>query len=232
MQSPALRHLIVLTLLLSGAIAVFALNGYSIANVGQSTGYSYVADLDYWQSTNREQLVQATVPIDLAHDLNALPLDIGRWRGVDVPETNIEVFILLEPDQLIRRRYENGAGQHVWLTLIGGRQSRSFHPPDLCYDADGWNTSLASQSISLDHGGEIHGLWLEAKKHIDDAAAVTEHRVFYFYLFPNQQRNQQDGIILFRLTSPEYGSSEDTLAVQADLLRHFFSEATPNERAL
>jgi len=98
---------------------------------------TYIADLDYWQRTDREQAVEAALPIDMQHGLDAVPLQLGNWRGEDVPETNLEVFILLEPEQFVQRRYQDDAGHIVWLTLIGSRKTRSFHPPDLCYAADG-----------------------------------------------------------------------------------------------
>ncbi len=58
-----------------------------------------------------------------------------------MPETNREVFILLEPEQFVQRVYKNSTGQYLWLNLIASRRSRSFHPPDLCYEADGWQPS-------------------------------------------------------------------------------------------
>ena len=232
MQNTSFRSLVIVALLLLGLAGVYQLNAFNpMVNPDQS-GFTYVADLDYWQSTRREQLVDTTLPLDLSHNLSELPLRLNNWNGIDVPETNIEVFILLEPEQLIRRRYRDKAGHKVWLTLIGGRKSRSFHPPDLCYDADGWQTELASQSIVLEDGGEIYGLWLNAHKDLPTENTTQEHFVFYFYLFPNQVRDQADGIVLFRLTSPRYGTAEETLAVQADFLRNFFRQATPIERPL
>lgn len=189
------------------------------------TSFSYIADLDFWQRTNRETAVTANAHFDLAHDLNNVPLSIGDWQGVDVPETNQEVMILLEPEQYIQRLYQNQAGQYVWLSMIGGRSSQPFHAPDICYDADGWHYNLGSKPMPLTNGGELYGLWLEAKKRPPDAQSEIEHIVFYFYLFPNAERRLADGIVLFKLTSPRYGNVDETLAIHADFIQQFFTAA-------
>jgi hypothetical protein len=132
--------------------------------------------------------------------------------------------MLLEPEEYVQQRYRDSAGHYLWLTLIRSRKSRSFHPPDLCYDLAGWQVSLSSQAIPLDGGGRIHGLWLEAKKQEE------EQTVFYFYLFPDDKRDPMDGMVLFRLTSRRYGSVEETLDIQGDFLRQLFSRATPTRR--
>lgn len=235
MQNPTFRGVVVLVLLVSGLLIIYGRQWSGMTRLhGRSgeTGLVYVADLDYWQRTGRERIVEATIPFDLAHDLGQTPLQLGEWQGQDVPETNIEVFILLEPEQFVRRLYRDGAGHYLWLTLIGGRQSRSFHPPDLCYDADGWQTSLSSQAIPLEGGGDIYGLWLAAQKQTNEGAPPTEHLVFYFYLFPDEERDQADGIVLFRLTSPRYGTVEETVALQSSFLRQLFSRAAPVKGSL
>lgn len=190
-----------------------------------STPFAYIADLDFWQRTERETTVDAIAAFDLTHDLNNVPLAVGDWRGVDVPETNQEVMILLEPEQYIQRLYQNSAGQYIWLSMIGGRSSQPFHAPDICYDADGWHYDFGSQAMPLPNGGELYGLWLDAKKRLPGDQHDTEHVVFYFYLFPNPERRLNDGIVLFKLTSPRYGSREETLSIQTDFVQQFFTSA-------
>ena len=109
--------------------------------------------------------------------------------------------------------------------MIGGRSSQPFHPPDICYEVDGWNYNLASESIELDGGGRIYGMWMEAQKQLPDRDRPTDHIVFYFYLFPERTRQYLDGIVLFKLTSARYGDLDNTLAVHADFLRNIFTAA-------
>lgn len=186
---------------------------------------TYVADLDYWQRTDRETMVRAKTRFDLDADLNSIPLTLGDWTGEDVPETNQEVIILLNPEQYIQRLYRNSQGHYMWLSIIGGRSSQPFHAPDICYDVDGWQYALSSKAIPLTEGGDLHGLWMEAHKQLPGAETDVEHIVFYFYLFPNRARELKDGIVLVKLTSGRYGSAEDTLALHADFIQHLFDHA-------
>lgn len=182
---------------------------------------TYVADLDFWQRTPRETVVDAAAYFDLDHDLNNVPFQIGSWVGEDAPETNQEVMILLEPEQYVQRLYRNDQGQYMWLSMVGGRSSQPFHAPDICYDADGWQYNLGSYAVDLP-GGPLYGLYLDADKALGPGADPVNHVVFYFYLFPNAKRDLSDGIVLFKLTSGRYGTVEETLAMQADFVRRLF----------
>lgn len=225
----SLRSLIIIALLLVGAILVYlpelvpALRGQGAAV--RTDANTYIADLDFWQRTDRERMVVANARFDLAADLNQVPLTIGDWQGQDVPETNQEVMILLDPEQYVQRLYQNSAGQYIWLSLIGGRSSQPFHAPDICYDADGWQYNLGSHGVTLDGGGDLYGLWLEAKKQLPGEQTLTEHIVYYFYLFPDDRRTLNDGIVLFKVTSARYGNVEETLAMQAEFVRQLFRRA-------
>jgi len=188
---------------------------------------TYVTDLDFWQRTPRERTVVANSYFDLNHDLNHVPYQVGQWIGEDAPETNEEVMILLEPEQYVQRLYKDNQGRSLWLTMVGGRNSQPFHAPDICYDADGWQYDLGSHPTRLADGGEIFGLWLDATKQVEGNGQPWEHVVYYFYLFPDDRRDQSDGIVLFKLTSGRYGSLEDTLKMQEDFTRQFFRAAAP-----
>ena len=222
------RGLFAAALLLIGAIVAYspqlAPNLWG-QNAQPDETLSYIADLDYWQRTDREVEVIANTRFDLDADLADVPLSVGDWLGEEVPETNQEVMILLDPEQYVQRLYRNSKGQYMWLSMIGGRSSQPFHAPDICYDVDGWQYDLSSKTISLDEGGEVHGLWMEARKLFPDKTEETEHIVFYFYLFPNRARELKDGIVLFKLTSSRYGTVEETLALHEDFVRQFFRSA-------
>lgn len=224
-----LRSFAVITLLLVGLFAVYLPQAsaklWNQPTVASDNQFTYIADLDFWQRTDREKTVQATARFDLAADLHNVPLKIGDWQGEEVPETNKEVMILLDPVQYVQRLYKNSAGQYLWLSMIGGRSSQPFHAPDICYKADGWKFNTDSHSVKLADGSELYGLWLEAKKRMAGDSAFTEHVVFYFYLFPDKTRNLSDGIVLFKLTSSPYGNAEQTLAMQSDFVRHLFSSS-------
>jgi hypothetical protein len=230
-----LATILVLTLLFVGLIAVYTpqlpswLGGRpSLAAADELT---YISDLDFWQRTPRERIVVANARFDLDHDLNNVPLNVGQWTGKDAPETNQEVMILLEPEQYVQRLYQDPAGHYIWLTMVGGRNSQPFHAPDICYDADGWQYDLGSHPTPLPDGGEIYGLYLDATKNVEGETAPWQHVVYYFYLFPDEARDQSDGIVLFKLTAPKYGSVEETLALLEDFTRNYFSVASTPDQA-
>ena len=141
-----------------------------------------MADIDYWQRSQRERAVNAVAAFDLGHRLDQVPLSIGDWQGQDVPESNQGVFAVLEPEQYVERLYRNAEGQSLWLTMIGGRSARTFHPPEQCYESYGWQTSLSSHAVTLDGGGQLYGLWIEAHKRSD--GVNDDQYSLYFYLFP------------------------------------------------
>jgi hypothetical protein len=213
-------------LLLAGIVAVYWPSLLGLSQSASAAGeLAYVADLDFWKQTPRTAIVEANTHFDLNHDLNETPLQAGDWVGEVRPETNQEVMILLEPEQYVQRLYKNSQGQYIWLSMIGGRSSQPFHAPDICYDADGWQYNLGSYATPLTQGGEIYGLYLEAQKQTPNSGEKLEHVVYYFYLFPDDQRRLSDGIVLFKLTSGRYGSLEETLALHADFVRQFFDSA-------
>jgi len=142
MQHNTFRTVITLGLLLIGLAFVYFSSHFEQA-YGESTSqaaFTYVADFDYWQRTPREQIVHATSAFDLGHDLNEVPLTVGEWQGQEIPQTNIGVFMVLEPEQYVERLYRNQKGQYLWLTMIGGRSSRTFHRPEDCYSSYDWQT--------------------------------------------------------------------------------------------
>lgn len=230
MKSNQIRSFVVISVLVIGLLIIYAPRYFAASEqktdaTANQPHYTYIADLDFWQRTPRETEVSALARFDLDADLNDVPLQLGDWVGEDVPETNEEVMILLEPEQYIRRLYQDSQGRYIWLSMIGGRNSRPFHAPDICYDADGWQYDLGSRPVELRDGGEVYGLWLEAEKLFPGRDVPTEHIVYYFYLFPDAQRDLADGIVLFKLTSERYGSIDDTLAMQADFVRELFTQA-------
>ena len=221
----------IFALLIAGAAVLYSpqlLGGLGAQpSLSAADELTYISDLDFWQRTPRERTVRASVHFDLDHDLTNVPLQVGDWVGEEVPETNQEVLILLEPEQYVQRLYQDSQGRYIWLSMVGGRNSQPFHAPDICYDADGWQYDLGSHPTALDGGGELYGLWLDARKQMPEGY-IAEHVVYYFYLFPDDRRDQNDGIVLYKLTSGRYGSLEDTLAMHEEFTRQFFhAAATP-----
>lgn len=212
------RYLVILLLLIVALAAMGLIYGRDLwqSRFVADDGYVFVTDIDRWRRTQRERAVQANYDFSLGSQLEELPLEIGEWQGADVPQTNIEVQILLEPEEYVYRRYRRDDGKYVWLSIIGSRQAKSFHSPQICYDADGWQTAVASEPVALAEG-EIYALMLEAQKD------RWEQVVLYFYLYPDYLRDANDGTVLFKVTAPLEGSLEETIDLQKGFIRQFFS---------
>jgi hypothetical protein len=224
MQRDQARHLLVIGLLGAAVLAAAIIMLRGRAGVVRSGDYTFVADVDTWQRTERARLVRSPYDFSLVGDLNRIPMALGEWTGEDTPQTNLEVFILLEPEQYVQRKYTLPDGRFLWLSLIGSRKSKSFHSPQICYDADGWRTDSGSQPVRLD-AGSIYALSLAADKPME-SGGTAQHVVIYFYLWPDASRNPQDGMVLVKLTAPVYGSVEESLEMERAFLRLLFSSAT------
>jgi hypothetical protein len=216
------RYLLIVALLVIAAGATLWITLGGQLRASPAGGYEFVADIDNWQRTERETAVTTPYNFNLSADLAALPMRIGEWVGEEVPQTNVEVFILLEPEQYVQRLYTRPDGKGVWLSLIGSRKSKSFHSPQICYDTDGWQTAADSEAIPL-KSGEVHALRLLATK--TGEGGTAQHAVMYFYLWPRYARDPQDGMVLVKLTAPIYDTVDATLELEKDFFRQLFVSA-------
>lgn len=203
------RYLGIILLLLAGiAIAgVFASRPFS-AGETPDRAHTFVTDIDNWRQTDQWRRVYTPYDFHLGPNLAALPLSLGRWAGQDIPQTNLEVFILLEPEEYVYRRYADDAGHILWLSMIGSRKSKSFHPPQICYSADGWTTEVSAGRIPLEKG-DLYSL------HVDAEKGAQRHLVLYFYLWPDERRDPAQGTVLFKVTVPFSGRVQDEEAAFA-----------------
>ncbi len=217
------RYLVVIILLGFAVLAVVFASQRDRLLGAQAEGYEFVTDVDNWQRTDRERAAASPFNFNLAGDLSALPLTLGEWAGENVPQTNLEVFILLEPEQYVQRLYSLPDGRAVWLSLIGSRKSKSFHSPQICYDSDGWQTDASSEAVALARG-EVYALRLVAKKTFA-GGGDTQQVVLYFYLWPSYARNPQDGMVLVKVTSPVYDSVEEAVALEKSFIRELLTSA-------
>ncbi len=221
MRQDSKRSLIVLAIMIAAIFIMAGIYGRDFLQnrlLGQKQGYTFVTDIDRWRKTRRERVVRSYYDFSLGPQLHRLPLEIGEWMGKDVPQDNVEVQILLEPEEYVRRLYHNKNNDFVWLSIIGSRQLKSFHPPQICYDADGWQTEITSKEIELAKGS-IFAI------HVDAVKNDFEHVILYFFLYPDYLRDPSRGIVLFKVTAPLKGSEEATLELEKEFIRQFFYEA-------
>lgn len=222
MPRDTLRLVIVIGLLVIALVAAGLLVWLPASRAPQSAeaGFTFVTDIDNWRQTDQQRVVYTPYDFRLSSDLAQLPFQLGRWKGQDIPQTNLEVFILLEPEQYVYRRYQDEAGHMLWLSLIGSRKSKSFHPPQICYSADGWRTEVSSTPLTL-REGEVYALQLLATK------GELCHLVWYFYLWPDARRDPAAGTVLFKVTVPimDMAGIPDTKNFAQDFVQAIFTRS-------
>ncbi len=212
------RYLILLIILAAAAAVLLgmAYREHLQVNAWKKSGYQFVTDIDNWRKTDRERLLRSPYDFRLG-SLHTVPLEVDGWRGRDVPQTNREVFILLQPDEYVFRRYCHDT-ECVWLSLIGSHQAKSFHPPDICYKADGWGVSVGSEPVNL-KAGKIRAMKVVAKR------GGNVHVILYFYIWPDPSRDPQKGTVLFKVTASGGKDVNGALEADKEFIREFFTAA-------
>ncbi len=80
------------------------------------------------------------VPVALARPLSSLPMQIGPWRGTDVPMSRRVIEVAGNDDQ-VYRRYVNEETREVvdfYLAFAARPAKMLSHRPQVCYPAHGW----------------------------------------------------------------------------------------------
>ena len=219
MSRSAFRYLIATLLLAATALGGQWVRSGSLAQGGGpgATGYRLVADIDHWHRTARQGWVTAIYDLRSGPQLANVPLSLGDWQGTDASRSREDVLIYLEPDHYVSRLYTLPDGRALWLSLIGGRQAKSFHPPQICYA--GWQTEVAGEEVALAEG-RPHMLRVVARREGE------EHIILYFFLWPDASRALEEGMVMFKVTATQrWGSLEETVALQKAFVRLFISSA-------
>lgn len=219
MSRSAIRYLIAVSLLAATVLGSRWLRSGAAGGGDKpaTAGYRFIADIDHWHRTPRQQWVTAAYDLRSGPQLADLPLSPGEWQGVDVSRSREDVSIYLAPDYYVSRLYTLPDGRALWLSLIGSRQAKSFHPPQICYT--GWQTEVQGEEVSLEKGG-LHMLRVVARR------GKEEHIILYFFLWPDADRTLENGLVMFKITATQqWGSPEETVALEKAFVRLFFVRA-------
>ena len=76
--------------------------------------------------------------------------NLGEWKGTDL-KLDADVVEMLNPDQIVFRRYQNPTGGSVDLygAFYGAQGAgRTMHSPLNCYPGTGWEVVGEKQSLS------------------------------------------------------------------------------------
>jgi EpsI family protein len=85
-----------------------------------------------------------------------LPTFVGDWYGADQPVLQGERDILGPDTQFVRKLYNNGRGDQIFVSIVfsGSDMSTSIHRPERCLPAQGW-TVADSRVAEIPIGGKI-----------------------------------------------------------------------------
>ena len=168
-------------------------------------------------------------PFDLSWEhLAEFPMNLGEWQGsaVAVGPEILEWFD--DPDVTLRRVYNNGRGDQIWLSFFGSRGRKSYtlfeHTPATSYPAAGWTL--------LDSGVEdipVRRGQLYVQKAVLEKDG--ERRVaLYWYLWNDPRRDPQQGLYTVRMHIVGSRTEAESLSLAADLISLVFPEALPWQR--
>ncbi len=215
MQQVSRRYLSIVVIILAALVAAGAIayRSYQERRSWTEKGYHFLVDIDNWRGTDKARIV--STPYDFTSGkLSAVPLKVGNWVGKNVPQTNKEVFLLLEPDEFVQRRYCNN-DTCLWLVMIGSHKARSFHPPDICYKAANWGVRVGSEDVQL-RSGDLWALKVQATK------AGHEQIVLYFFIWPNEDRTGSPTTLFDVTVNTRPGEENKALETAKSFIKEFF----------
>jgi hypothetical protein len=184
--------------------------------------YTYLIDVAGWYEITPSESAVAS-PLDLSIDsLKALPPTLGQWSRSPY-ELGSEVNEWFEnPDLALSNIYRDARGHQIWFSVFGSRGRKSYflfeHTPVTSYPAAGW---------TLIESG-IRPITIGEKRMYVQKATLTkdiERRVvLYWYLWPDFNRDPEQGVLTMRLHIPLTSTDADALDAGADFLRALFPQ--------
>jgi EpsI family protein len=110
--------------------------------------------------------------------LQAVPMQVGKWRGQDFPMDE-KVYEILETRAIIHRIFTLDNGANVFLSVVHYNDTKvDFHAPESCLGGGGYEIMKTTKTLSLFSGVK--------QRTIDVAELVTKSTtgqalIYYFY---------------------------------------------------
>ncbi len=185
--------------------------------------------------------VRTTMDFGDNERISQFPYELGEWNGKDYdtePWKN-----QLGADVALLRGYRKPETREIWFLAMQSKSRSSFHPPEVCYPAMGWE--IAEEGFITIPGEDAS--WIEAPlypRFSKEKATVqlkkllvekgNERRlILYFYVKHGEVGASSDVITMIRIsaiTTPQ-GSYETTLEQEEELLLEFIPHMfEPGER--
>jgi EpsI family protein len=183
------------------------------------------------------QLRSSGEPVPIRESLDRFPEQVGRWQGREGTVFDVDTLNVLKVKDYLVRRYSDPAGRSVWL-YIGywdtQRKGAQMHSPRNCLPGAGWEP-LEATTVPIALPGRFGGITVNKYLIQKDR---DQQLVMYWYhsqgravageaaarveLVKNAiTRNRTDGALV-RLSSPIYGSVQETSDMLADYVRAMY----------
>ncbi len=195
-----------------------------------SPGVTFI-DTELHRSSGDEAYVRTRMDLGSQEHMAAFPLSMGNWTGYEYDAAKWEEE--LGADIVMMRGYAPRAfAQPVFLLIMQAKTETSFHPPTVCYPAQGyeiqeksqemisvtdtsWAESPLSKSIPVNK--------LVVTKESEDGIITERRVVLYCYVKGNQFTTDTITMIRTEALAPIEGSYEGSVNVQKD----FFNQSIP-----
>ncbi|MDD5093317.1 MAG: exosortase-associated EpsI family protein [Dehalococcoidia bacterium] len=214
---------------LSTLIAVIVLL-FSSSDLFFSSGATFIST-ELNKSSGNETFVKTRLDIGDPEHTAQFPLQMGDWRGYDYDTSQWED--LLGTKVMLMRGYTRpGVYQPIFFLISQSATSTSFHPPRVCYTAQGYNVREQTKDQVIVPGTDLLGksddMIIPVERMIvtkdDKDGNITERRVvLHFFVKGNQFKTNTITWIRMEALSPREGSYEGQLTLE----KEFLSQAIP-----
>jgi len=191
-----------------------------------------------YSSASKEVSVQTKDNFGNQVVVENFPKIIGQWQGYDYPVA--QYLSLLQADALLLRVYEPPTfSQPIFFTIVQSKSDASFHPPNVCFTAQGYKIEDQSQeNVTI-----TDAAWAPDPSNItipvntmvvtlnNSDGTITERRlILYFYVKGNQFYSDTVTMVQLDAMIPLQGSYADNLtdekAFLNDVIPTMFSSST------
>jgi hypothetical protein len=191
--------------------------------------YVTLVDLEgFYGITPYERIVAGPYDFTLGPSLSAIPLQLGDWKGSDLPITD-DIKQFLNPDEALNRLYTNIDGQVVYFSVFGSRGGKTFtifeHTPAICFPNAGWTTT-GQETVAMPVGGSqmyVH----QVRAQRDGAGYVA----MYWYVWESVDRNAEKGVSSVRIYATDTRGVAAAAAANTEFLQQLFTEVLSWRRA-
>jgi hypothetical protein len=222
------RNLVMLTGIISLIVVVILL--LTSPNLLFSPVTSFICT-DIYRSSNNNVAVRTKTDFASQTHMTQFPLVIGKWTGVNYDTT--EYIKELGGDVMLVRRYDPKTfTQPLFLTIVQAKTESSFHPPRVCFVAQGYKIQEdAEDSIMVDEASWVKGSTsisiplrkLVVTQNSKDGGIIERRIALYFYVKGNQFYSDTITLVEVYGLVPISGSYDGTLSEGKD----FISQAMP-----